>query len=107
MSELLEEFVEPYREVARTKEAFEKLLTLAVIAWNVTLFPEEDRQPHLKEIISEIPADARDDGKRIIEEMMERKQRFFSQSRRTILGFELTDTGTGWHLSVTSTASPV
>ena len=41
MSDVLEEFVEPYLEFAETEEAYRKLLSVAVVAWNVALFPEK------------------------------------------------------------------
>lgn len=107
MSEVLEEFVEPYRKFAETKEAYRKLLTTAIIAWNVTLFPEKDRSSRLEELVVTLPEDVRKDGRQIIEELMVRKERFFSQHRRMIIDFEVADTGGEWHLSVMSTAGPV
>src|SRR3954471_12797318 len=44
MSEVLEEFIEPYSDLADTDEAFEKLLNLGVLAWNAALLPEDERQ---------------------------------------------------------------
>jgi len=107
MSEVLRDFIEPYEPFAETKDAFEKLVTVGVVAWNVMLFPEDDRQRHLDELLGIFSEDIRDDGRRIIKEMMERKERFFPQNRRMILGFEVADTGTDWHVTVMSTASPV
>ena len=106
MSEVLEEFVEPYRKFAETKEAYQKLLTTAIIAWNVTLFSEKDRPSRLDELVLTLPEDVREDGRQIIEELMVRKERFFSQHRRMIIDFEVADTGRQWHLSVMSTVGP-
>ena len=107
MSEVMEELVEPYREHAETKEAYRMLLTLAVVAWNMTLFPEKKRASMLDKLIVTLPEEVRADGKVIIEELMLRKERFFTEYRRMIIDFEVTDTGGGWHLSVMSTAKPV
>ena len=43
MSEVLKEFVAPFRYLAETKEAFLKLLATAVTAWNIALFPAKGR----------------------------------------------------------------
>lgn len=44
MSEVLLEFVEPYKQFAQTEEAYRKMLTLAVVAWNASFLPEVERQ---------------------------------------------------------------
>ena len=107
MSEVLEEFVEPYLQFAETKEAYQKLITTAIVAWNVMLFPEKDRSSSLDELLATLPKNVRKDGKQVIEELMVRKERFFSQYKRMIIDFEVTDTGNGWHLSVMSAADQV
>ena len=107
MSEILEQFMEPYRNFDETEDAFRKLITLSILSWNMMLFPEKDREAKLEEFLTSFPEDIRSEGRGIIEQMMSRKERFFSNYKRTILGYELTDTGDGWHLSVASTASSV
>jgi len=107
MSDVLEEFVEPYQQFAETKDAYRKLLTTAIVAWNVMLFPEKERSSRLDELLGTLPERVRKDGRQIIEELMVRKERFFSQYRRMIIDFEVEDTGGEWHLSVMSMAGPV
>jgi len=107
MSEILEQFMEPFRDFDETEDAFRKLITLSILSWNMMLFPEKDRKAKLEGLLTSFPEDIRREGRGIIEQMMSRKERFFSNYKRTILGYELTDTGDGWHLSVASTASSV
>jgi len=107
MSDVLEEFVEPYRQFAETKDAYRKLLAVAIVAWNVMLFPEKDRPSRLDQFLVILPEHVREEGRQIIEELMVRKQRFFSQHRRMIIDFEVAGTGGQWHLSVMSTIHPV
>lgn len=108
MSEVLEEFLEPYKDSAKTKEAFHKLATLAVVAWNATLFPDKERRSlFLHEVLGAFPQDARETGGIIIEKMIVRKERFFPHHRRMILGFEVEETDASWHLVVMSSAKPV
>lgn len=40
MSDVLLDFVAPYRHFVNTIEAYRKLLLVAVIAWNAALLPE-------------------------------------------------------------------
>ena len=107
MSDVLEEFVEPYRQFAETEDAYRKLLTAAIVAWNVTLFAEKDRPSRLDQLLLTLPEDVREDGRQIIEELMVRKQRFFSQHRRMIIDFEVAGTPGDWHLLVMSMAHSV
>jgi len=106
MSEVLEAFIEPYMDSAETKEQFEALLRTALIAWNATLLPEAERASFVDEVIDTLPGEARQDGKEIIDAMMVRKERFFSQYRRLIMDFEVADAGSKWHLTVVSTVFP-
>ena len=105
MSSVLEEFVKPYRELVETKEAYRTLLIVAMVAWNATLFPEQERRSQLDELLLELPEDIREEGREIIEELIVRKERFFSQYRKLIIDFELADIGKNWHLSVVSMAA--
>jgi len=106
MSDVLKDFVEPYRELADTEEAYRKLLTLAVTAWNASLLPEEEQEGMVDSILEgglpeddeELKAGLKD----IVNMLIERKQAHFSGNKRTIVDFELTDTGREYHLSVVS-----
>jgi len=103
MSKVLERFVEPYQKFAETEDAYRKLLAMALIAWNTALFPKRERSTSIKEVLVAMPEDLRDDGNQIIQDLMARKDKFFSQYRRMILDYELVDTGGSLHLSVVST----
>jgi hypothetical protein len=105
MSDVLFAFIEPYRPYADTDETFRKLIAVAVVAWNAALYPEDERQDRLEPILqATLPADepARQEFKAVVNELIARKQKHFSEYRRMILDYELTDTGSGYHLSVAS-----
>jgi hypothetical protein len=104
MSEMLEGFIAPYREFADTEEAFRKLLVTAIVAWNTALFSAEEREVHLEKVLEAFPEEVRADGRAIISELIERKERYFSEYRRMIIDYEVTDTGEDYHLIVISTA---
>ena len=104
MSIVLKEFIAPYREIANTEEAFRKLLVTALIAWNTALFSAKERKAYLEKALEAFPEEVRADGRAIISELMERKERYFSEYKRMIIDYEVTDTGKGYHLVVISTA---
>ena len=111
MSEVLEEFVEPYKEFAETKKATRRLLTLATVAWNMTLFSPSEQQKMMEQFFTDEIVEANQELKaeiqKLIKELMERKNRYFSQYKRMIVDFELIDQGNGYYLSVASTLPKV
>jgi hypothetical protein len=107
MSETLEQSMEPYRDFDQTEDAYRKLITLSILSWNMILFPEKVREAKLEELLTSFPEDICREVRGIIEQLMSRKERLFSNYRRAILGYELTDTGDGWHLLIASTSSSV
>jgi len=103
MSDVLMEFLEPYTQFARTDDEMEKLLPLAVVAWNASLLDSQKCQQMLEAIINVTPPSAKADLKSILEQMMKRRQKHFSQNRRMVLEYQLTRTPQGPHLAVVST----
>ena len=107
MSKVLRDFVEPYLEFADTEEAYRKLLTLAVMAWNASLLPEEEQQDMVDRIFKEGLPTSTDELKaglkEIVSMLIARKKAYFSEYTRAIIDFELIDMGSDYHLSVAST----
>ena len=104
MSEVLDAFVEPYKEFADTGESFRKLMAIAVVAWNVSLLPKGERREMVEEMLGALPEEARADGRQIVKELVRRKKRHFSEYKRMVIDFEVADTGDGYQLIVASTA---
>ena len=103
MSELLIEFIEPYEGLAQSEEDYRKLLSVGLVAWNAALYPLQDRRAMVDSIVEKaIPAVA-DDAKLIIDELIRRKDRHFSEIKRAMLSYVLTMTRGGPHVSVAST----
>jgi hypothetical protein len=108
MSEVLEDFVEPYLEkVEDTLEAQTKLISVAVLAWNAALLPVEERREMLDDAVGKAlkgaSAKEKQGFREIVDTMIERKLAHFAEYGRAIIDFELTDIGSGYHLSVVST----
>ena len=106
MSEVLWEFLAPYTPLVPDREAMEKLLAMAIAAWNVTLFPGGERAQRLRELRTTLLAEARADFLALIQEMVARKERDFAQYTRYILNYELTERRARYHPNVLSTLPP-
>ena len=87
-------------------QAVEKLLAIAIAAWNITLFPVGERAQRLRELSTTLPAEARTDFLELIQAMMTRKEQHFAQHTRYILNSELTERWASYHLNVVSTLLP-
>ena len=110
MSEVLEDFVEPYREFVTTKKTTIRMLHLAKIAWNIALSPKAEQQERIDQFFGSISDDVfqgelkiKAEAQDFIQELVVRKNRYFSQYKRMIVDFELKDVGDGYYLSVAST----
>jgi len=109
MSKVLGSFVEPYLAFAHNKAQRRKLLEVAILAWNLAIMPESERQLMIDQLIADCsePNDllAQQDMREIIDELIARKQKFFANNERFIIDFQLQDTGKQLHFSVASTLS--
>jgi hypothetical protein len=106
MSDLLKEFVEPYHHEAHDADAYRRLLSLGLLAWNAALQPEAEQQEMVDDVIGkgmhgeseEVQAFVRE----IVNQLIARKLHHFAQYRRPILDFVLQETDDGLHLAVIS-----
>ncbi len=107
MSDVLDDFIEPYVEDAESEDSYRKLLTLAILAWNVALLPEAKQPAMVEQLIGEgfsaAPRKVKRELRDFVNVLVARKKRFFSANRRFIIDSELTKTEEGYHLSVVST----
>jgi len=107
MSDVLEQFVEPYLRFPRTAEEHRKLLTLATLAWNAALLPPGDCEKMITEVLhAGLPAAAeqvRAEAKDIVDMLVLRKRLLFADNSRRIINFDFTETADGFHLAVAST----
>ncbi len=109
MSAVLGEFIEPYVQFTDSLESYRKLVTLALVAWDISLLPEEEQEAAIDRVITEKVTQDRkvQTGlKKIVYELLARKKAYFSQYRRRILDFEVTEAGDQYYLAVVSTLEP-
>lgn len=106
MSDILNEFIDPYKGTAYGLEEVECLLSLAVVAWDIALLPKEDRQEAIESMLSEVASGmnrkSRAALQTLIHELIERKDCYFSDCQRYIANFDLQPQGDSYFLSVAS-----
>ncbi len=103
MSEVLGAFVGPYTVHISSTDEMHKLLTIAVGAWNTALLPPAEQEKRLDELQEGLSPDMAGGIEEFMKELIERKNRDFAQHTRSILSFDLTETGQGYRLNVIST----
>ena len=89
MCEVFMAFVEPYHESLNTEEDFSRLLPVAQAAWNAALLPVPER----KEVIDSAVGKAAfrpKETRRIVEDLICRKESHFSEDKRRIATYQLT-----------------
>ena len=124
LSAALIELCEPFEPDNLSTKEFEKLITLAAVAWNIAVFPEDERlekltsfietMPNMKEELeSEIDMVLHDDSKdtgsapatttiHFIGAMIQRKDELFPNDNRLVLNYSVKDSSEGPHLTVSS-----
>jgi len=109
MSEVLEDFVDPYMRFTTGLASAKQLYMTALVAWNVALLAPGVRRAQLDRALATLKLDSTGvaEMRVILLELVERKDRLFSQYKRMVLDFELTDAGSDYHLSVVSSGEPM
>jgi hypothetical protein len=104
MSDVLEDFTEPYLAIVETHAEREKMFTLAVAAWNAALLPQSESDNMISQFLTSVPDQelATDGLKAILDSMVDRKLQYFDEIKRVIVKIELTNQGDTYHLSVAS-----
>lgn len=104
MSVVLGQFADPYAGTTETQQQYENMLGLAVLAWNIALQPEEERQPTIENILQRLDRDPEYQAfaRGFLEEMIARKLKHFAGYTRRIIELHVRDLGDRYHLSVAS-----
>jgi hypothetical protein len=107
MSEVLQDFVAPWFDSDLDRAAYERLLSMATVAWNAALQPEYERASFISSMIDAAMSNAsiqeRLFCREFIEELVLHKLKHFAKYHRPILSFQLTELEDGgWYISVAS-----
>jgi hypothetical protein len=107
MSESLEELVRPYVQLEFSRHQLESMLSLGVIAWNLSIMGKESSQKILDKSLSDamrgLGAEALEVSRFLVTEMIQRKKEIFPDNDRMIMHFDLHYAGSGqYNISVAS-----
>jgi hypothetical protein len=109
LSEAILMFIEPYKGLAPTYAAYSQLIALAIVAWNAALVEGQERQDMLDRFLGVIVKSesekVRAEFRQLVNELIERKERYFSKDKRYVAGYHLSETKENYHLSVASLES--
>lgn len=106
MSENILHLAEPLLEHSENEEG---ALSLATIAWNLSLIPEDERGSMLEKLLrqaAETDPEMEHGMRVLLMDLVERKLELYPDDRRMILGHELSQTGENSKLNVVSTLIP-
>ena len=106
MSDVLSDFVAPLADECRDRDAYSRLLTLGLVAWNAALRPQSERQGMVEDLIGKGLRDespyVRRMCREVVDHLIARKLAHFAKYQRPILSFHLEDRGDDYYLSVMS-----
>lgn len=107
MSEVLIEYIEPFLAGKENYQEYSNFLKIAVMSWNMSLVSEEKGQELLKTLFpgnSSDPEEIEDEKEvqRIVKKLIKRKLKFFTEEKRFITDFKLTENSGRFHISVAS-----
>ncbi len=104
MSEVMIDFIDPYTTHTETYDAYNKLVMLAIMAWNAALLPRNERKTLLDRSISKMPISRTEkkELRRLLGVLIERKDKHFADYTRTIMDYQITETKNNFHLSIAS-----
>jgi hypothetical protein len=104
MSEIILEFAAPMLDIAPDDDAFQGALSTAIFAWNLACLPAHERKEFLTKALSDLETKDGDPRifKKMIEELIQRKNYLYPDVKRFIFDYELTETYDGNHLYLIS-----
>ena len=100
ISEVVMRFVEPFTNHEFTETQWKALIAIALIAWNASFFPPDERKAMIDEHIEGSSVFMPEEAKRAIYEMIERKDRYFADYDQVLVSYELAMTSKGPYLTV-------
>jgi hypothetical protein len=105
MSDAIKHLIAPFSVDTSDYESFKGLVTLACIAWNTSLFPDEKREKVLIEMMDVFEGSVEEQVEtfNLLGDLMERKRKLFPNVSRMIVEHKVTDRGGDFHVAIAST----
>lgn len=101
MSELLGKVIAPLVKDAEDRDQLLMLAQMGVVAWNLSLLPEEERTLEFEKM-RETTGEDSEDFEKLIKELMVRKQQLYPNVTRKLVDVNVVDRGARFHLTVVS-----
>lgn len=107
MSAIILDFARPLLALDPEREYFEEVVTLAIIAWNISLTLENMPERTLESLMQEALGEEfmEEDNEELVGQikmLVRRRQKYFSKHKRLILDFQITESEDMFHLNVVS-----
>ena len=105
MSDAISQLIEPYKKEVTNYSGFSKLVSLACIAWNTSILPQEKQGEALDKMVAILPGT----HETLLEmlgltiDLVNRKKELFPDISRMIVEFKVTDQGNNFHIAIAST----
>jgi hypothetical protein len=104
MSEVILRFAEPFKdEYGMVPKA---MLEIAIILWNASFMPSDMQSKAVEDLVNVFPRDdsgARREMLRTAHMLLERKKQHFSDNKRMIMDYHITESAHSIHVDVVST----
>jgi hypothetical protein len=104
MSDVIHRFAEPLKDENGDVPA--NMLHFAILVWNASLLPKDEREEAFREIIKALPGKergVREGALLAIGMLLERKEKYFSDNKRIIIDYDITETKDMLNLNIVST----
>ncbi len=92
------------------KNRKKKAIELAILIWNLSLFPKKSRDQEIEKLCSGLlPSEDANDFAALmnyVNILLERKQEYYPDNKRAIISYQMSGSGKNRLLDVASTLSP-
>jgi hypothetical protein len=102
LSERLVDLIAPYLDGGFAAERYEMLIGAAATAWNLSLLPEAERPVALRQSFRRVKVRDVEGMAEVIVTLMRRKEQLFPDDDRTIVSWEVSESGGQCHVTVAS-----
>ena len=109
MSEVILDFAKPFLDKCEDEESEKKAIGLAILIWNVSLFPKKKRDQEIEKFCSGLsPSEDANDFAALmnyVDILLERKKVYYPENKRAIISYQMSGSGKNRRLDVASTLS--
>jgi hypothetical protein len=110
MSAVLLQFVEPYQAQATSIQDYEKLIVLAMMAWNAALLEGAARQQMIEGVKEAFLSSSGQEWDQaldqVLTQLIQRKERYFAENKRFIIDYRVSESEDEYNLAIVSTPLP-